>query len=161
MHLTRLRWVAAFAVAVIVTGAGVAAVPRVFAAVDDAARARAEVKKLQGTWAVAAFEKAGVKKEAEGGEEQIRFEGDEFQVLHGGHVEEKGTIRLDPSRNPPELDLQFQEGKHEGKTDLAIYGWDGASLKVCWVKEGARRPTDFTTKPGDDRVLLVLKRQEP
>ena len=48
-----------------------------------------------------------------------------------------------------------------GKTDLAIYAWDGANLKLCWVKDGDKHPTDFATKPGDKRVLLILKRQDP
>ena len=51
MHLTRLKWVTAFALAVVVAGAGVAAVvPRALAAADDAAKVEAERKKLQGTW---------------------------------------------------------------------------------------------------------------
>jgi RNA polymerase sigma-70 factor (ECF subfamily) len=162
MQLTRLKWVTALAVAVIVTGAGVAAVvPTALAAADDAAKAQAEQKKLQGTWAVVTFEKAGVRKEGDANAEQIQFEGDTFSILHGGHVEENGTIKLDPSKDPLQIDLHFREGKHEGQTDLAIYAWDGANLKLCWVKEGSQRPTDFTTKPGDDRVLLVLKRQDP
>jgi uncharacterized protein (TIGR03067 family) len=161
MQLTRLRWATAFALEVIVTGAGVAAVPRALAVADDISRARAEQKKLQGTWVIVSAETGGEKREGDGSEEQLKIEGDAFSIEHGGHVEERGTIRLDPSKEPSEIDLQFQEGKHEGKTDLAIYAWDGANLKLCWVREGEKRPTDFTTKPGDHRVLMVLKRQGP
>jgi RNA polymerase sigma factor (sigma-70 family) len=165
MHLTRLKWATAFALAVAGTGVGIAgavvAVPRAFAAADDAAKTGAELKKLQGTWLCAAFEQAGVKKEAKGDEEQIQIEGETFSIWHHGHVEVKGTIRLDPSKNPREIDFQFQEGKHAGTTDFAIYAWDGANLKLCWVRDGDKHPTEFATKPGDGRVLLILKRQEP
>jgi hypothetical protein len=50
MHLTGLKWATVISLAVIATGAGVAAlVPRVLAAADDAAKVAAELKKLQGT----------------------------------------------------------------------------------------------------------------
>ena len=71
---------------------------------------------------------------------------------------EKGKIKLDPAKNPTEIDFQFEEGRHKGKTDLAIYAWDGANLKLCWVRDGDKHPTEFGTKPDDKRVLLLLKR---
>jgi uncharacterized protein (TIGR03067 family) len=82
-----------------------------------------------------------------------------LSVWHNGHVEEKGKIRLDPSRNPMAFDVEFQEGKHQGTTNLAIYAWDGAALKLCWVRDGDKHPPDFGTKPGDNRALLTLNRQ--
>jgi RNA polymerase sigma factor (sigma-70 family) len=162
MHLTRVQWATAFALAVIATGAGVArVVPSALAAIDDTAKAKAELKKLQGTWLIATFEQAGVKKESEGKEEQIQIEGESFSLWHNGHVEVKGTIKLDPSKNPKEIDFQFQTGRRAGKTDLAIYAWDGANLKLCWVRDGDKHPTDFATNPGGKSVLLVLNREAP
>ena len=72
-----------------------------------------------------------------------------------------GNIKLDPSKNPMEIDFEFQDGKREGKTDLAIYAWEGANLKLCWVRDGDKHPSEFATKPGDKRVLVILKRQDP
>jgi RNA polymerase sigma factor (sigma-70 family) len=161
MHLTRLKWAAAFALAAVATGAVTTMVPRALAIVDDKSKSDAELKKLQGTWLITAFERAGEKKEGNGEGEQLQIEGDSFSIWHGGHVEEKGKIKLDPSRSPMEIDLQFLDGKHEGMTDLAIYAWDGETLKLCWGKQGSKRPTDFTAKPGDDRILLFLKCQKP
>jgi hypothetical protein len=54
-----------------------------------------------------------------------------------------------------------QDGKKDGKTDLAIYAWDGANLKLCWVRDGDKHPSEFATKPGDKCVLVILKRQDP
>ena len=84
MCLTRLKWATAFALAVIVTGAGVtAAVPMALAAAADKAKVEAELKKLQGTWRFASFEQAGVKKEAEAeGERRAdQDRGPNFQYL--------------------------------------------------------------------------------
>jgi uncharacterized protein (TIGR03067 family) len=162
MHLTRLKWAAAFVLAGVVTGVGVVAVvPRALAAADDATTVEAELKKLQGTWLIATFEQAGTKKEATGNEEQLRIEGETFSLWHDGHLEEKGTIKLDLSRNPKAIDFQFLEGRRDGQTDPAIYTWEGANLKLCLVREGEERPTDFTTKPGEKRVVAIMRRQDP
>jgi hypothetical protein len=64
-----MKWAAAFALAVVVTGAGVTAgVSRALAAADDAAEVKAELKKFEGTWVDIYAEKAGKKQvqEAEG-----------------------------------------------------------------------------------------------
>jgi RNA polymerase sigma factor (sigma-70 family) len=161
MHLTGLKWAAAIALAVIVAGAGVAAlVPTALAAPDDTAKAEAELKKLQGTWVIISGEKGGEKREGNG-EEQLKIDGGTFSIWHGGHVEESGTIKLGPSKNPMEIDLQFEEGKKEGKTGLGIYAWDGEDLRLCVGDPGGgKRPADFTTMP-EDRVLIVFKRQGP
>jgi RNA polymerase sigma factor (sigma-70 family) len=161
MHLTRLKWAAAFALAVVVSGMGVAAlVPRALAAVDDTAKVEAELKKLQGTWVDIYAEKTG-EKQGKVGEHQLKFDGKTFSHWHDGHVEEQGTIKLDPSKDPMEIDLQFQDGNKAGKTVLGVYAWDGEDLKLCLGEPGGeKRPTDFTTMV-DDRFLVVLKRQGP
>jgi RNA polymerase sigma factor (sigma-70 family) len=160
MVLTRLKWAAALALAV-VTGAGVAAVvPTALAAAADTAKVKTELKKLQGTWVDAYAEKAGEKLE-DLGKHQLKFDGETFSTSDNGQVEEKGTIKLDPSKDPMEIDLRIMGGKHEGKTVRGIYAWDGADLKLCLGTVGSEtRPTDFTTKP-KDRFLVVLKRQDP
>jgi RNA polymerase sigma factor (sigma-70 family) len=163
MNLIRLKWLTALALAAVVTGVGVAAValvPGTLAAADAPAVVKAELKKLQAMWVPVSGEVGGVEQDVAGAE-QLEFDGKAFNTWHGGHLEEKGTIRLDPSRNPMEIDLTVLEGKNEGTTHLAIYAWDGANVKFCMVREGHPRPTDFTTKSGDNRVLVIMKRQDP
>jgi uncharacterized protein (TIGR03067 family) len=130
------------------------------AAADDAAKVEAERKKLQGTWVVLSLREDGAEKKANG-QLQLKFEGETFTMLQGDQVTGKGPFALDPSKDPMEMDLEFREGKEEGKTGLAIYAWDGANLKFCGADSKEKRPTGFTTKPGDDRILLVLKRKDP
>jgi RNA polymerase sigma factor (sigma-70 family) len=160
MLLTRLKW-AAFALAVVVTGAVVAAgVPRVLAAADDAAKVQAELKKFQGTWVDIYVEKAGKKLE-EVGDHELKFDGETFSVADHGEVHEKGTIKLDPSKNPKQIDLRMRDRNNEEKTALGIYAWDGENLRFCWGEPGGeKRPTDFTTNP-ESRFLVVVKRQGP
>jgi RNA polymerase sigma factor (sigma-70 family) len=160
MRLTSLKWTTAFALAV-VTGAGAAVlVPKaLLAAAHDKAKAEAELKKLQGTWVIVSGEKAGVKREGNG-EELIKFDGETFSIMHNDHVEEAGAIKLDPSRNPMEIDLEFREGNNQGKTALGIYAWDGENLKLCMAAPGREtRPKDFTTNP-EERALIIFKRKD-
>jgi uncharacterized protein (TIGR03067 family) len=160
MHLIRLKWATAFALAVVVTGAGVAAVlPRALADGDDAAKLKEELKKFQGTWVDVYAEKAG--KQLQVGDHQLKFDGETFSVADHGRVEEKGTIKLNPSKNPMEIDLRFQGGNKGEQTVLGIYTWDGENLKLCWGEPGGgTRPTDFTTTP-DGGFLVVVKRRDP
>jgi RNA polymerase sigma factor (sigma-70 family) len=159
MHLTGLKWASMFVLAVAMTGAGAAVlVPMAHASADDAEKVKAEIKRLQGTWVIVSAEKGGMKKEGNG-EEMLMIEGETFSIWHGGHSEEKGKIKVDPSKQPTELDLQFEEGKHAGKTAQGILAWEGENLKLCMGDpEGGTRPADFTSNP-EDRVLIVFKKK--
>jgi uncharacterized protein (TIGR03067 family) len=163
MQLIRLKWAAALALAVVVTGAGVAAVvPRALADADDAAKVKAELKKFQGTWVDVYAEKAGEKQE-QVGDHRLKVDGETFSHADHGRVEEKGTIKLDPSKDPREIDLRFQGGDKEGKTVLGIYTWDGENLKLSLGEPGGgTRPTAFTTTtPEGGFLVVVMKRQDP
>jgi uncharacterized protein (TIGR03067 family) len=161
MHLTRLRWAMAFALAVVVIGAGVTAgVSRALAAADDDPKVKAELKKFQGTWVVIYAEKAGEELE-QVGDHQLKFDGETFSHAVHGHVDEKGTFKLDPSKNPKEIDIRLRDRDSDEKTVLGIYTWDGENLNLCLGKPGGgTRPKDFTTMP-EGRDLVVVKRQDP
>jgi hypothetical protein len=72
----------------------------------------------------------------------------------------KATITVDPSKNPKTMDYQMTEGVTKGKTQLGIYELDGDTFRSCFSAPGAERPTEFTTKPGDQRTLTVWKREK-
>ena len=162
MHLTGLRWAMAFALAVVVIGAGVTAgMSRALAAADDDPKVKAELKKFQGTWVVTYGEKAGEEQD-QVGDHQLKFDGETFSHADLGHdVEDKGTFKLDPSKNPKEIDIRFRDTNNDEKTVLGIYTWDGENLKLCLGEPGGEtRPKDFTTMP-EGRNLIVVKRKGP
>jgi hypothetical protein len=48
-------------------------------------------------------------------------------------------------------------GGKDKKRDLCIYRFDGERL-VFAIGDQNERPTDFTTKPGTNRQVIVFKR---
>ena len=161
MRLTGLKWTTLIALNFVLAGAGaVLLLPKLFAADDDAPNVVTELKKLQGAWVVVSAVEGGVQGKR-AGERRLLIDRKTFMLMDGGEVVLKGPFKLDPSKDPIEMDIKFEEGKMKGKTGLAIYAFDGVNLKFCGVEHLYERPKDFTSAPGDSRTLLVLKRAKP
>jgi uncharacterized protein (TIGR03067 family) len=121
-----------------------------------------DTKTIQGTWVVdpstfKGIEDKEVLKEAIKQAESIRFvfTGDTFTLKHPPANEEKGGFRLDPTKNPKQIDL----------SDAArgIYELDGDTLKLCWDQRGKDngRPTKFDHDKDKGTVhYFVLKREK-
>jgi uncharacterized protein (TIGR03067 family) len=88
-------------------------------------------------------------------------EGDETTTMMGAQVFMKAKISIDPSKTPKTIDYEMTDGFTKGSKQLGIYEANGDTLKSCFAKPGAERPTDFTSKPGDGCTLSVWKREKP
>jgi uncharacterized protein (TIGR03067 family) len=64
-------------------------------------------------------------------------------------------IKLDVNQKPRHLDVEVKRG---GKVtrESGIFDLEGDRLRICFGPK--ERPTDFTSKAGSGRVLLVLRR---
>jgi uncharacterized protein (TIGR03067 family) len=128
-----------------------------------------DAKKIQGTWVVDPSTFKGIEdketlKEVLKEAEWIRFifEGDTFTMKHPPGPppfekgrEEKGGYRLDPTKNPKQIDLI--------DSARGIYELDGDTLKLCWDQRGKDngRPTKFAWDKDKDTVhYYVLKREK-
>jgi uncharacterized protein (TIGR03067 family) len=87
--------------------------------------------------------------------------GDEITATMGAQLFFKARITIDPSKKPRTIDYDMIEGFTKGKKQLGIYEVEGDTLRSCFGKPGAERPTDFTSKPGDGRTASVWKRNKP
>ena len=84
---------------------------------DDAKK---DKENLQGTWKAVTVE-AGGKVQDEAEEHRLIFSGDEFSIKKGEETMIKGKFKIDPSKKPKEIDMEFIEAKREnlkGKTAL-------------------------------------------
>jgi len=123
-----------------------------------------EKEKLQGTWKCVMLEEKGESK-ADTEDLRIVFDGDNFSVKRGDETMIKGTFKLDPSKNPKEVDLEVQGGiKAEGdigKTAQGIYILKGDELKLCVLHPGGTdRPSEFSAPAGSERMFITLKREK-
>ncbi len=116
-----------------------------------------DAKLLQGTWTVVSAE-APDGKDKELLEAKLSIEGDVF-ILKNSKREEKINFRLDPDKNPKQIDFISERKK---AVALGIYSLEGDTLKLCWGKtsETKDRPTEFATKANGDLIFLVLKRDK-
>jgi uncharacterized protein (TIGR03067 family) len=124
----------------------------------DKAGVEKELKKFQGIWTFESVEAGG--KEVPAAEFKgmtVTFEGDKYTVKKGDEIIQVGTQKLDPSKSPKAFDVAVAEGLNKGAVMLGIYEINGDTLKVCFDPEGKKRPTEFTSAPGS-QILVVHKR---
>ena len=115
-----------------------------------------ELKKLQGTWNIVAFELDGRKMPAVGS--KIVVKGNRFTTIAMGATYD-GTLAVDVTKTPKTFDLIFTAGPEKGNTSFGIYELDGDTWKICLAITGKDRPKKFATKPGSGHALETLKRE--
>jgi uncharacterized protein (TIGR03067 family) len=127
---------------------------------QDSDAAKKEMAQLQGEWSMVSGSANGQPMPDEIRKQMKRVcKGNQATTTVGTMVYLKATITVDPSKNPKTMDYQMTEGVTKGKTQLGIYELDEDTFRSCFSAPGAQRPTDFTTKPGDQRTLTVWKRE--
>jgi uncharacterized protein (TIGR03067 family) len=126
---------------------------------------KADLKKLQGTWAVSRRTINGADQTARSSDMTVVITGDRIRFVVGGDPRTEWTFTLDPTKQPRLLDRSKVWGKgaaNAGKTGPSyrgIYRLDGDVLQfVHSTGAGAlERPTDFEGKRRGE-TLYVLKR---
>ena len=126
---------------------------------------KAELARLAGTWPVIGHETDGKPTgEDHWRKVQFVFKGDRLTFRGDDILTKKvAEIRLtiDPSTSPPVIDLKVVAGEFKGVTLEGVYEIKDDVLRICFRNEEAKnRPLDFSTKPGANLVLFVLKRQK-
>jgi uncharacterized protein (TIGR03067 family) len=123
-----------------------------------------EKEKLQGTWKAVTVEQNGESKE-DAEDHRLIFAGDEFTIKRGDQAILKGKFKIDPSKNPKEIDMDITEAQKEqlkDKTAVGIYSLDGDTLKWCVTEPGcADRPKEFSGTAGSKQLMVTLKREKP
>jgi uncharacterized protein (TIGR03067 family) len=124
-----------------------------------------DMEKLQGTWRVVSMEGEGEKAPADFAKRfTYTFKGDRIHFLGdkttpGADLEFSYT--LDAAKQPKAIDMKITKSpdkKDVGEGSVGIYVLDGDNLKLCM--DPKERPKDFTTKQGQARTLVVLKREK-
>lgn len=81
-------------------------------------------------------------------------------TVNVGDAVDKGDVKLDQAAKPKSMVITGTDGPSKGKTILAIYEWNGDSLRVCYDLEGINRPTAFKTEKDSKLFLVTYKREK-
>jgi uncharacterized protein (TIGR03067 family) len=120
---------------------------------DDAAKK--ELKKLSGTYVMASGESRAEKLSEESIKgAKLTIEGETYTAMFGeGAV--MGTLKLDPTKTPKEIEATDSERK----TILGIYKFDKDQFTVCFAPPGKERPKEFSIKAGTGDFIHVWKKK--
>jgi uncharacterized protein (TIGR03067 family) len=122
----------------------------------EPAGADAERNKLQGSWKHTSIDRNGKAVAAPIANEFVmRFQGNKFTTTRSEKPLSEGTFVLDPTKSPPWIDLS----ENTGAFIYGIYRLEGDKLTICMHED--RRPTEFESRPGQERSLVVLEREKP
>ena len=122
--------------------------------------AAADLKAMIGKWKVEKAEMAGMDATDFAKDVALEIgEGGKYTVLILGQ-KDAGTVTVDPTKKPAEMDIKGAEGPNKGKTFRAIYKLDGDTLIICYELGGGDRPAKFETKENTQRMLATYKREK-
>ncbi len=147
----------AFALALSVTGAAVPApVPP-----PPKVTPETELAKLTGRWKVTSRVQSGVEVVAAqpGARESILSFTKAGEFAYEPADEPMGKIaRIDPSKNPKEIDYLFTRGINKDKIQKGLYKLDGDTFTDCCTKTGEDRPTEFKSTKENGYEIMVITR---
>src|SRR5688572_8539529 len=126
------------------------------AAPDKGAAGKDELKAIEGTWELIEHETNGKDDGYVG--HTLTIKGGEFtlQIKDGPTV--TGTVAVTAGKDFHKVDVTVVDGDGKETKLLGIHRIKDGRMETCFANAGTDRPTDFTTKPGDNRYREVWKR---
>lgn len=116
-----------------------------------------DLKRLQGAWRMVSGEGEGIKLPAVG---RWVFKGEAVQCGYtADDLQPMGTVKLDASKLPKQIDLIEAGGAKKRRTMPAIYKFEGDRLVICFGPwDSAHRPTHFVAPPESNWYLVTFER---
>ena len=114
---------------------------------QDAA-VKKDLENFQGVWTVESMDLDGKPLTEEQRKKiKLSIKGENFTFDNGSGAE-PGSYKIDPSKNPKELNIVISEGQDKGKIYLVIYKFENGKMIQCMQLDNKKRPTEFTGKAG-------------
>src|SRR5450755_3414064 len=105
-----------------------------------------DLEKFQGNWQLTSVEREGKKTPQEEAKKlTLSIQGNKFILRKDAEIISEGTMTLDPTKKPKELDETITTGPNKGKVFSAIYEIDDVQHRICFAAAGKERPTAFSS----------------
>ena len=119
-------------------------------------------KRIEGTWRVVALEVNGSDVVHEAVEKLTVVNGSDgtWSLRSEGKEISKGISTFDPTKQPKAIDFTPTDGGGNGKRYLGIYDLGDKTRKLCFAQPGRDRPTEFSSIPGSEHILVIFEREE-
>ena len=119
-------------------------------------------KQIEGIWRVVALEVYGNKSTDEDAKKLTVINGPDgtWSLCSEGKELMKGTSTIYPTQKPKIFDFTPTEGDQKGQVHLGIYILGEKTRKLCFAPPGKARPTEFSSTPGSDHILVMLEREK-
>ena len=126
---------------------------------DDAAKK--DLAKFQGNWHLISLERDGKNTPPEEAKKiTLTIQGNKFVLRKDAVIISEGTMTLDSTKKPKEIDETITTGPNKGKVFSAIFEIDDDQHKICFAAPGKERPTAFSSVPGSGQLLQVWRREK-
>ncbi len=110
---------------------------------------------VQGTWILTSADGQDL---ATGPEIALTFTDDKYAQVVNGEVVERGSLKLDETKKPMQVDLIIVEGPDAGQTQLGVLEVTGTTMRGKLNAPGDNvRPTDF--EPADGFFAFTAKKR--
>jgi uncharacterized protein (TIGR03067 family) len=125
-----------------------------------AAEPEGDLKRLQGVWVIEAATLAARDHIDDFEGMKLKVTGEKYEIDFGENSD-KGTIKLDESKKPKQIDLTTSEkGPFKGRNLPGIYEFKGDTIVLCLNSEKQDRPTKFEAPAKTPLMLLTFKREK-
>lgn len=133
--------------------ASLSLLPSSAAAEDESEK---DLKKMAGDWVPVLMQLNG-KKQPEEVTKAIRLtiRGNKYNTVVGKEKDE-GTLKLDATKEPREMDITSNVGENKGKAIPCIYEIKANELRVCYGLNGTARPADFNAGEDEKGVVMLI-----
>jgi uncharacterized protein (TIGR03067 family) len=120
-----------------------------------------DLEKFQGAWTLISVQRDGTEMPQDEVQKiKLTIQGDEFVLEKAGALVSRGTFRLDPTKQPKEIDETLAMGPNKGKVFLAIYEIDDRQHRICFAAYGKDRPQTFSSVAGSGNLFQVWRREK-
>ncbi|CAN5738608.1 hypothetical protein BH23PLA1_BH23PLA1_40860 [soil metagenome] len=116
----------------------------------------------QGTWLVVSFSMEGEETPSDVLDEIERVvDGERVVWYRQGRTFAATKTELDPTSDPPAIDVVPEGGPNREERILGIYKLEEDVLMICMAPAGADRPRNFDAEPGSGHTRMVFRRKPP